>query len=284
MSSNSNIPSLFKIGDNSSRESISIHSYGSHLYKRQQVYKSLGVSKSLFEKDMYNIDPIVEGAEFVSDNAAYKEVLHYLDKATIPSNIHLVTMQNHQAYRDLFSEYNFSPESQFIDDEEDLNLIKYYMQGLYETDLSTKEFVSELNSIGKPYILFLYGDHLPSLFKDVLIDIDDFYKYQTRFFFASNLSDIDNSISIPETMSLTNVQNILMEIANVKISPYQALIREVNKEFSSIHREGIFLHGNTKPTAIENLNETQKNLLDVYQLIQYDIIDGKNFSSAYIYN
>lgn len=283
VSSNQNIPSIFKLGSSQKREELSIHSYGSHLYKRKQVYKSLGLDQSLFEADMTHLAPVTPNAEFVSDKSSYDELMLYYNRTMDPKMIHLVTMQNHQSYRDVYDSYDFNFSSDFITDQENKDLIKYYLQGLKETDKATRELIENLNDSDQKYILFFYGDHLPSLFKGALDNTDPIYKYVTKYFFASNIEGASISGDRMEYLSLTNVSNILHDIADVKISAFQALVGEINKEFSSIHREGYYVHGNLKALSYEELNAHQKELVDEYDMLQYDIIDGKQYSNDYIY-
>ena len=283
LSSKPNVPSIFKSSNEITKMNVSVHSYGPHLYKRQQVYKSLGINESIFERDMFNKSPVTEQAEFVSDQSSYKEIIRLLNRDDVAKNIHLVTMQNHSSYNDVYSDYDFIPTSDLIDDEESLNLIKYYMQGLYETDKETEELINELDELGKPYILFLYGDHLPTIFKNILPENDRMYSYVTKYFFKTNLPVNDGEIEIPEYLSLTNVQNIIMDIADVKISAFQALVLEVNKEFRSIHREGFFLHNTYDIQSFESLTPYQKELLSDYNNIQYDLINGNSYFLDSIY-
>ena len=283
LSSKPNVPSLFKSNKETPRTSLAIHSYGPHLYKRQQVYKTLGVDQSIFERNMFNTDPVSESAEFVSDKSSYREVIELLTQSEEAKNIHLVTMQNHSSYNDVYSDYDFDPISDLIDDEENFNQIKYYMQGLYETDKETEIFIRELEETGRPYIVFLYGDHLPTIFKSILPENERIHSYVTKYFFKTNLPTYDIDIDIPEYLSLTNVQNIMMDIADVKISAFQALVLEVNKEFKSIHREGYFLHGTNNIHSYEDLNTYQKELLNDYNNIQYDLISGSSYSKDSIY-
>ena len=282
-SSNDKIPSMIKNPTILDRMSVAIHSYGPHLYKRKQVYQTMGFDQQLFDTDMNHKVPVVEGSEFISDQSAYEEVLDLLRDSNSPMSIHLVTMQNHQSYFDIYPSYNYIPNSEIIKDQVKVNEIMYYAEGLSYTDRATKDFVDKLNEMDEPYILFLYGDHLSGLYTDILSKNDLIKKYTTNYFIASNLENVDLSIETGDYLSLTNVQNLLADIANVKVSAYQALVNEVNTVFSSIHREGFFLQGSIIPLTYEELDPHQQALVHEYNMIQYDLISGNEYSKDYIY-
>ncbi|NLZ94824.1 MAG: hypothetical protein GX921_03230, partial [Bacteroidales bacterium] len=128
-----------------------------------------------------------------------------------------------------------------------------------------------------------YGDHLSGLYTDILSKNDLIKKYTTNYFIASNLENVDLSIETGDYLSLTNVQNLLADIANVKVSAYQALVNEVNTVFSSIHREGFFLQGSIIPLTYEELDLHQQALVNEYNMIQYDLISGNEYSKDFIY-
>lgn len=276
------LPSLFKIGEYE-REALALHSYGSHLYKRRQVYSSLGVDTQIFSNDMKYKDPITPQGELISDESTYQEVLDLYSETDEAMTLHIVTMQNHQSYYDIYPDYHFIPSSTSITNQETLDSIKIYTEGLYYTDLATKDFVDSLNEIDKPYILFLYGDHLSGLYNEILHENDQIMKYTTNYFIVSNIPGIETNLINDEYISLSNVQNILLDLASVKISAYQALVMEVNSVFASVHRTGYYLHGDPVPYTFEELSPDHQALIQEYDLIQYDLIDGNNYSVPYLY-
>ncbi|QIK57514.1 sulfatase-like hydrolase/transferase [Erysipelothrix sp. HDW6A] len=276
------LPSLFRIGENE-REALALHSYGSHLYKRKQVYSALGVDTQIFSNDMNHTEPITPQGELISDESTYQEVLDIYSETDEAMTLHIVTMQNHQSYYDIYPEYHFIPNSTSITNQETLDSIKIYTEGLYYTDLATQDFVDSLNQIDKPYILFLYGDHLSGLYNEILSENDHIMKYTTNYFIVSNIPGVETSLINDEYISLSNVQNILMDLASVKISAYQALVMEVNNVFASVHRTGYYLHGDPIPYTFEELSPDHQALIHEYDLIQYDLIDGNNYSVPYLY-
>lgn len=280
---NSDLPSLFKINNELPRDTIAIHSYSSSFFKRSQSYESLGVDTQIFEKNMIHKEKLYGTGQYISDRSSYDELLSYYKSSENPLNMHLVTMQNHVVYLDTYPSYSFEVKSDSIESQDVLNQFKYYMEGLKETDIATKQLIEELNDEEKPYILFFYGDHLPGIYNE-LLDINDYaMRFKTNYFVSTNIDNYESSLLDKDIISLNNVQNIFMEIADVKISAYQALIMAINEEFDTISRTGIYINGNPSPTSYEELNDFQKELFDDYMIVQYDLVEGYGYASDFVY-
>ncbi|WZU00924.1 hypothetical protein MGH68_15755 [Erysipelothrix sp. D19-032] len=99
---------------------------------------------------------------------------------------------------------------------------------------------------------------------------------------ATNLPDASPEAYNTDLISLTNAQNLIYAVGDVKISPYQALVQEVNETFISIHSTGYYLYGDTSPRSYDQLTPYQQKLLTAYEVIQYDLIDGSGYALPYL--
>lgn len=280
-STNDHLPSIFKsIQSDVERDTLAIHSYGSQFFKRVPTYRNFGIDTSIFENDMQHKGLLVMYG-YISDESAYNEVLDHYRTNDNPMSIHLVTMQNHAPYPNDFPDSIYGVESELLSDGYK-TVVKNYSEGIHRTDGYTKEFVTALNEEEKPYILFFYGDHLPGIYNSILNVNTPIKKYQTNYFMATNLPDASLEAYNTDLISLTNAQNLIYAVGDVKISPYQALVQEVNETFISIHSTGYYLYGDTSPRSYEQLTPYQQKLLTAYEVIQYDLIDGSGYALPYL--
>ncbi len=274
------LPSIFKQIQSEGRETTSLHSYNSRFYKRYATYQNFGVDQILFDKNMSHTKPYYEDG-YISDEATFAEFFDIYRDSNVPRNYHIVTMQNHAPYTHVYDDTEFVIESDKLSSKEITQTVAY-AEGVKESDRVLKEVITELNEIGDPYIFFVYGDHLPGLFTPLISENTAKAKYSTPFFFASNLTDAKISIPVQEDISLANTTNIIFDIAGVEISPYQALVLDVYSEFLSIHPSGYYLYGADGPVSREALTDEQIQLVDAYNAVQYDLIDGHGYAQKYL--
>ncbi|MEG0328554.1 MAG: sulfatase-like hydrolase/transferase [Erysipelothrix sp.] len=274
------LPSLFRAASSDNRETIAIHSYSSRFFKRTSSYEKFGVDHSYFERDMENTSPFTMYG-YISDRSIYNEFLMHYEQADRPLNAHLVTMQNHAPFNVPYIDSPYQYEGDNLTEQQKLQLISY-TEGIHETDLVTKEFIQELNEVGKPYILFLYGDHLPGIYGPILNVNDPITKYKTPYIMVTNLKNSQVSGENLDMISLTSTQNLIFEAASVKISPYQAMLMSLNESILAIHPTGYYLHEANSPVDYDKLSQKQQELVDLYHLIQYDLIDGNKYSAKYL--
>ncbi|CAM3564418.1 LTA synthase family protein [Erysipelothrix urinaevulpis] len=261
------------------QEAISIHSFHSKLYKRRTVYKKLGFDYSLFEDDM-KYKEVVDNGNFISDASSYQETLDYLKADDKSKLIHLVTMQNHTPYTDVYNKYDFEPKVE-NGSENALNQIKYYTQGIHITDKETEKFIAEIDKMDKKIVVLLFGDHHPGLYNDVRSLNNPFNYAMTDFFVYSNFTDKKAKLEGP--VSSTALTNFVYDAADVKVNAIHQLIYELrmsvaaNKGTDYLLKSGSIVDEN-------DLDTQQRKLLNDYKLIQYDYIEGKKFSDEFIKN
>ena len=75
----------------------------------------------------------------------------------------------------------------------------------------------------------MYGDHHPPLYNDYL-ENDLLGRYTTDYFIYTNM-DVETPASRVDPISPVYLNNLVQEIASVRISPYQAFLEEWNQQF-----------------------------------------------------
>lgn len=277
-------------------ENIVIHPFTAALYRRKQVFEQFGFDT------FYHVDgpqeltytDTIGSNPYISDEAAYKETLRALRSNTQSSQfIQLSTMQNHMPYDDYYDELNYTAEGTAVVSSRYREL-QTFMQGLHYTDEAVKEFIQEIDKIEKPITFVFYGDHLPSLYSG-----NDSRRYaleqrQTDYFIYSNKYSRDQANKLlKKVVSPNNFAPMALEQANIKVTPYYALLTDVANQLPALtvdptqslsnrfNGEQVFVTEEKQMIHLQDLHKDQQQIYTDYQLIQYDLVAGEQYSASW---
>ena len=275
--------------------SVAFHPYYKNMYLRDHNYDRFGFSELL----TLDSDPAIEhqdhidASPYVSDAASYANVLDAINSQDHPQFIQLVTMQNHSGYGDYYATNEFREADLSPLDDNERWQIENYTKGLSLTDQATAEFLNALNTIDKPVTVIFYGDHLPSIYTTANADMDNTLTlHETDYFIWSNQASASANTKLPGEHTAFSSTNYCMSLAaehmNATISPYLALLTELQREIPSISRvgsaavgwgegEATYLDENGTIIDPDTLTKPAKQLLHDYQLVQYDMTAGDGY-------
>lgn len=116
--------------------------------------------------------------------------------------------------------------------------------------------------------------------------------HETDFFIYNNKYSNERNISSPKNVvSSYNFPSLALEYANLKLTPYYALLTNVSNKlpaatidpFYSVSNryngKKIFVSDKNKIIQFDELSKDQKEILRDYQLIQYDLVAGEQYSA-----
>ena len=142
-------------------------------YNRQNVYRWLGFERLVFIDEfeglptkgwyMNETDTINRVIEMFEEHLSLRPGVPYFHFG--------VTIQNHGPYVDKFlldgnvSVPNFTSDLNF--DEDDINALSNYFYGMSDADYHLRRLTDYLNASAEPVVLVYFGDHLPSLGRDL---------------------------------------------------------------------------------------------------------------------
>ena len=275
--------------------SVAFHPYYKNMYLRDHNYDRFGFSELL----TLNSDPAIEhqdhidASPYVSDAASYANVLDAVNSQDHPQFIQLVTMQNHSGYGDYYATNEFREADLSPLDDNERWQIENYTKGLSLTDQATAEFLNTLNTIDKPVTVIFYGDPLPSIYTTANADMDNTLTlHETDYFIWSNQASASAGGKVSGEHTAFSSSNYCMSLAaehmNATISPYLALLTELQREIPSISRVGsaavgwgegdaTYLDENGGIIDPDTLTKPAKQLLHDYQLVQYDMTAGDGY-------
>ena len=255
-----------------------VHTYNASLYRRIEVFEKFGFEHFVFDGGNPDLSykETIGNSEYISDKSAYQEVLDILNNDH-DGNLFLLltTMQNHIPYEKGQYTNKFQVLSEV--NEQIKSRIETYVQGLNYTDLATQNFIEEIKQIDKPITVLFFGDHLPS---DVFDGFEvksngDLAFYETDYFIYSNTetTTLDYPVVSPNVIS-----SIVLEQLNVELTPYYTLLDEVKKTLPVIRWGEYLIQSDELFVYEDELPKNVQELVNSYQMIQYDINAGAQYS------
>lgn len=278
-------------------ESIAIHPYVATLYNRKKVFAKFGFDKFYYldsPNELTYQDKIDEHI-YISDASAYKETLEKInDNLDKKQFIQVSTMQNHMPYKENYyhaNDYSFSGTAVMKDRQQELNT---FMQGIHYTDEAVEEFIQELDKIEKPITFVFYGDHLPSIYSGNNMSKYGLVQHETDYFIYSNRYSRERSKKLDKKIvSPYNFPALALEQANIKVTPFYALMTRITNDVlasttdpsasisNNYNGQKIFVTDKNETITEDKLTNKQKEILQDYRLIQYDLTAGEEYASEW---
>ncbi|MCX2456185.1 LTA synthase family protein [Lacticaseibacillus nasuensis] len=278
-------------------QSVGIHPYVATFYNRISVYKKFGFDKFSYLGSKYKIvdQKRIGSSPYLSDSTAYKNVLYRMRQSDKGQFINLVSIQNHYPYdKAEYPVYRFKASGTTVAGGDSNVLLQHYSQGLSYTDQAVKEFKEKIDKIDRPITWVFYGDHLPGAMYDSIMTAKNTVKmHQTDYFIYSNRYAREHGalkkLNGTKIVGTDQFIALAMKQANVKVNSFTALLTKVQeklpvtwiKDSDSLESPTVgtrFVTQSGKLVSYGKLTVEQKTLIHDYQIIQYDITAGKQYS------
>ncbi|HDR7794074.1 TPA: sulfatase-like hydrolase/transferase [Bacillus luti] len=279
------IPSIPRALKQEGYYTSAIHSFGRTFFKRDDVYRVLGFDNFNAQDTMENVE--IDG-DYISDLSMSKEIIAELEKQKQPTFIHAVTMQNHFP----FTEGRFGEnqvEISGVANEESKVELETYTEGLRRSDEALQYLIEQLDHLDRPTLLVFFGDHLPSLGIN-----KSFYKEngyitnektlnerlamaQTPLLMYANFDMPNENLGLVSPIYFTS---LVFDYAGLNKPPFYQFLSKMQKEIPVLRDE---LKVNKDGEEIEDLTGKQKEMLEQYKMIQYDLLAGKQYSKDILF-
>lgn len=220
-----------------------LHNNGGNFYSRADVFNNIGFD-SYTSKEFMNILQFTEKG-WSKDDILLEHILNAMDSTEQQDFVFGITVQGHGEYPEEPILVNPRIKVLGIEDEGRTNAWEYYVNQLYETDKFVGDLIGALEQRGEPTVLVLYGDHLPTMGLEAK-DLKNRYLYNTNYVIWDNIGFEKKDRNIPSYQIMAEVFERL-----------------------DIHSGTIFnYHQERRKT---------KNYLQDLELLQYDILYGKQY-------
>lgn len=265
------IPSIVSMLNDQDYQTTAIHPYNTSMYKRKDVYSILGFDQFIDETQMTYTDTL-QNNPYISDASAYKEVMTLLEEDEQPQFVHLVTMQTHMPYSDKYSDIQYTSQSQG-----NQSTIDNYLQDVAYSSEALKTFVNELKDINRRTLVVFWGDHLPGIYNDAIKEANqESTLHETQFLMYDSKNQLSKAKNHDAVTSPFYFGPSLFEQSSLPQSGFYSLLNQVQTTLPAFEK-GYYYIGNQWRSTLE-MNAEQEELYKEYQLIQYDIVAGKQYS------
>ncbi|MFA6361792.1 MAG: LTA synthase family protein, partial [Candidatus Shapirobacteria bacterium] len=258
------LPSLFTLFKDKKYLTTVIHPFFVSMYNRQTVYKNFGLDNFITIEDMPNYET---AGPYVSDEYFNKEILKQLNSTDQSQFIFALSMQNHVTFKaNRYSEHPITFKSSL--NSNDQEILQSYVDGINLTDHSYAFLKQELSKSKKPTIIFFFGDHLTfldsnyNIYKETGFNIND--ENKKRHTPLAVWSNYKTDINLPQNISPNFLSLEVLKSANI------------TPKYQFSYLNSLISSGTVLNQKLPN-KFTSEQLKD-YELIQYDLIFGKQYS------
>lgn len=264
------LPSLVSLTKERGYDTTAIHPYDTSMYKRQDVYSILGFDQFI-DQDSINHTQTIENNPYISDRAAYQQVLDLLQEEQSPQFVHLVTMQTHMPYEGKYDDIDYQ-----VTGEENKNSIENYLQDINYSSQALQDFTQELADLPERTLVVFWGDHLPGIYSDRLQEENTTADlHQTEFLMADSNGELKRE-NEPVTSPFYFASN-LFQRAGIQKPPFYELLLDLEKILPAFEPR-MYVDNDEQWHEELTLNKKQQEIYDDYRLIQYDILQGEQYS------
>lgn len=223
-----------------------LHDNTGNFYSRANVFNNMGFD-TFTSKEFMNVLQTTENG-WAKDEILTQHIMEAMDTSDQEDFVFTVSVQGHGNYPETQVIENPKIKVEGIEDEALKNKWEYYVNQVYEMDQFVGDLIKAVEARKEPSVVVFYGDHLPTMGLKAE-DLKSRYLYNTNYVIWDNVGLQKQDKNIPAYQLMSEILNRL-----------------------DIHSGTVFnYHQQRKGT---------KNYLSDLELLQYDILYGKQ----YVYN
>lgn len=183
------VVSLCSIFKNQGYGAYAIHNNKGSFYDRQNVYDEMGFDAFISLEYMYDVEYTSTG--WAKDESLINDIMKCLEDTDGQDFVFTISVQGHGRYPSEPDTCEDHIQLTYTDPEME-QPFHYYVNQIYEMDKMIGDLVDRLDAYGEDYVLFLYGDHLPSL-NLTEEQLPDSNLFQTEYIMVNNIGiDIED--------------------------------------------------------------------------------------------
>ena len=223
-----------------------LHDNTGNFYSRANVFNNMGFD-TFTSKEFMNVLQTTENG-WAKDEILTQHIMEAMDTTKQEDFVFTVSVQGHGNYPETQVIENPKIKVEGIEDEALKNKWEYYVNQVYEMDQFVGDLIKAVEERNEPSVVVFYGDHLPTMGLKAE-DLKSRYLYNTNYVIWDNIGLQKDDKNIPAYQLMSEVLNRLDIHSGTVFNYYQ-------------QRKGT------------------KNYLSDLELLQYDILYGKQ----YVYN
>lgn len=227
------------------------HNNDATFYERHVDYSNLGFDTFTGMEHMYSLDYTPRG--WAKDNRLDDLMLERMEQTEGRDYITTITVQCHGRYpkkhTPTLNSLTCYFTGKYAQDTEKQAAWEYYINMCKETDDMIEDLIEKLEKLDEPTVVFMYGDHLPSLSLEE-DDLSEISLYQTEWVMWDNIG---------------------LEVEKKDLMAYQASTYIFNRLGL---KGGLMQNFHNKYMD----SEDQEDYLNKLELLEYDTLYGNNYA------
>ncbi len=244
-----------------------IHNNKSVFYSRNKVYANLGFKSFTSLEYMYGVEKTSAG--WAKDNVLVTEINRCLDSTGSRDLVFTISVQGHGRYPT--ESINTEEHVKVTRDDGDIakqNQFGYYVNQTYEMDEMLCELKKSLDERGEKYVLFIYGDHIPSLeFEEG--QITEGTDFQTEYVMVNNLGlKIED-----QDLYSYEVSDYILSALNLP----KGYMQWLHSKYYNKEKE----EAKEREASGEEAAETESEYAKLAELFQYDLLYGEGYARRF---
>ena len=209
-------------------------------------------------------------------------------------------MQNHFPYSDNYYRHLNRYRSVSVSSGTSANEVDEFSTEIHYTNNAVKHFIKQIDGINRPITVVFYGDHLPGIYQNDIAR-DGVKLHETEYFIYSNkYARAHGAKNFKQGTAVVSPNDFIAMVAkqtNSKVTWYQALLTDVFEKLPAMAKNvevkgdvntaravarTDFVNDQGKLVKESSLTKQQKQLLQDYRLVQYDVTAGKKYTLKYL--
>ncbi len=226
-----------------------MHNNDGLFYQRYEIFPQLGFERYISVEYMKNVEYNPIG--WPRDAVLADEIMGVLGQTAVRDFVYAISVQGH-------GKYETDPElkegdfiAYGIEDPDQQAQMEYYAGQLAQTDAFIADLVEKLNALAEPYVLVLFGDHLPTLEQVNVDQLSTHNLYKTEYVVCSNIG---------------------LSMAEEPLTAYQ-LSAEVLESLGYPGSPMMCLHRS-------ELAKDSVTYLNAMHILQYDLLYGERYAAG----
>lgn len=220
---------------------------------------------------------------YETDVEMYQYIIdRYEERSDVPMFFFGVTMQNH-------GPYSYENTDEYY--EEPIDLVGYsdyypdaeeYLTRLHMSDDALEYLITYFDSIDKPVVIMMFGDHYPAVSQNLFQEIHggSFYEldekelmYTIPFFIWSNYDIEEEYVDI---VSFSFMSDYLLEVCGLPLPAYNQFSSDMMEYIPALNQHGFYSinSGCFLPYDSDQITDEEAEFIREYSYLQYNSIYG----------
>lgn len=254
------IPSIAWEFKNNGYLTTAVHPNDKTFYNRDRAYSMLGFDKFIDKSQFTYTDQNTVAKFFLKDMPVAKKITELIETSDMPTFTFAVTIAGHYMVDDRYAKTDIEAFSDVLDNVS-LHELEQAASAYRETDEMFQYLINYMKNSKEPTLLYIFGDHLPPLPALGKLNYLEYpiNKYGTVLAAYGNYKNIE----LPEYITPNQLAAQIVIDSEIEHSSYYDYIYSLRNQYPIIQKEFINLDSNPE--------------LDIYRMIQYDIMFGNQW-------